>query len=1016
MGENMRLKSVGIALAMAATLVATATTQISASGGYFCDDQPATIVVEEEGILTVGTDGDDVIVGTFGDDRIDGGGGNDTICGHAGDDVLRGGPGDDHIQGGNDTDRVLGGQGDDVLFGGNGDDEVNGQRGTDIVLGEAGNDVLIGDPEIDTLWPGPGDDEIVEVDESSTVDEAPSEDADAPEDDVSSDESDDLTDEGPSDDDSAGEDPTDDAGTDVIFDPEVPLFIDSAGPLDPGVAQFTAGGTPFTATFPEGWQVLANFPDLAAFGTGFSDGAPVNDLVIFRPNALSNPDEAGTFIEDQVAPFDVRDIEGWLAAMPAEIFPSAPVETTLGGRDAVMFEVSYTDTSVCRDGVFCLSLGGNTTSGINIALEPDVDYFIWAVDMGEFDPTFVFVSSDGEIEGFTEQALEIAATIAFGEPGPNPSPAAEAPWEIGGFGEVPAGPVELPIAGGLAVDIPLVSITGLIEPGLHFLTMGTQPSPTEMDIFTPVSDAEGNAIATAADFIAAGDVVGFTATEIGSVETRVGTATVIDIVGPEVFTDGPPPEEPTSADIGILTNPDSQFGWQAPIFGRAWLIESERGLIAFTAELFQGGPADLEPLISYVESVLPSLRFVDQPDGALPIPLTEIELGPVAAGDYIAELANPILVQTNDEIVVPFVADNLAAFAPIGAEGFDSLAIFDTEEVVTNTAGETAPIPDDLGAFLEGDERLLVEDSGTLLVSGVEARWWDLTSVDGAGFPADSPCPLGNCVPILVNSSAGGGQIVIGNELDFRLFEIPDPDGTSYAVAQSNPADRDLIFNFADELLSGVEVLPAPEVIEFAEGDILGIEQSSTFEAGTYFTNEVFSVPFELVTDQDWRLGFAADTAIGIESPDFSIQDGFQALIVLEPTTGFADPGTIGGPEAMVESTIGFPTDLVAWVDAIPQLDVLNSGTREISGIDAPFIDLALDGPADRNGDCNGTSCLRLFEWAFDGWHIFEGSPMRLYVIEAEGTTFVIAVESPEDSFDAFLTESDPLLDGITFG
>ena len=95
---------------------------------------------------------------------------------------------------------------------------------------------------------------------------------------------------------------------------------------------------------------------------------------------------------------------------------------------------------------------------------------------------------------------------------------------------------------------------------------------------------------------------------------------------------------------------------------------------------------------------------------------------------------------------------------------------------------------------------------------------------------------------------------------------------------------------------------------------------------------------------------------------------------------------------------------------------MLNSGTREISGIDAPFIDLALDGPADRNGDCDGTSCLRLFEWAFDGWHIFEGSPMRLYVVEAEGTTFVIAVESPEDSFDAFLTESDPLLDGITFG
>lgn len=45
------------------------------------DGRAATIVIEEEGVLTLGTDGDDVIVGTFGPDQIDGGLGNDTPLG-----------------------------------------------------------------------------------------------------------------------------------------------------------------------------------------------------------------------------------------------------------------------------------------------------------------------------------------------------------------------------------------------------------------------------------------------------------------------------------------------------------------------------------------------------------------------------------------------------------------------------------------------------------------------------------------------------------------------------------------------------------------------------------------------------------------------------------------------------------------------------------------------------------------------------------------------------------------------
>lgn len=1015
-------------VALIGTLVATAPTQIGASQGYECDGQPATIVVEEEGVLTVGTDGDDVIVGTFGDDQIDGGLGNDTICGHAGDDVLTGGPGNDHIQGGNGTDQVLGGDGDDVLFGGNGDDEVNGEAGTDIVLGEGGDDTLIGDPTTDTLWPGLGVNEIIEVDESAVVEdpapEAPADDApsdEAPADDAPSDEV--PADDASSDEVPADDPPSEDALSDEApaFDADAPLFTDMSGLLEPGTTQFTAGGTPFTADFPESWQVLFSISEFIAFGNDEFrfDATPVNELALLRANVLSNPEEAGTPIESQVAPLDVDDLDNWLAAIPAEIFSSAPVDTTFGGRDAVLLEVFFTDTSLCQEGVLCLSLGGNATVGFTLAYEPDVRYTTWIVDMGEFDPIFVTISDNGETERFVEEANEVASSFAFGEPGPNPSPRAEAPWEIGGFGEVPAGPVEFPVAGGVAVDIPLESVAGQIQPGLHFLSMGLQPFPGELEIFTPVADPLGNPVTTVGEFIAAGDVVGFSAVELGAVETRLGAGIIVDITGPEVPTFALPDEEPTPEEIGILTDDESQFGWMAPRFARAVLIESDRGLLVVTAELFQGERADLDPLIAYAEEILPSLRFVDTPDGAPPLIGSEVAGGVVAPGEYILDFASGerVLVQTTQDVVLPFLGPDLIPVVPLGLEDPGGLpvgpALLDVDEVIINNDGDTAPTPDDLGAFFAADERLVIEDQGTLPASGVEAQWWELTVAPGQGLTEG--CPFGECAPIFVNTVAEGG-VNIGTSFDFRVYEIPDPDGTLYVISQGPAEIAAEAFAFTDSVLTGVEVLPAAEVIEFEEGDILGIEPGSTFAPGTYFSSGSFSVPFELVTDQDWRLGFAADTLVGIESPDFSVQDGFQAAVIIEPTSGFADPATIGGPEAPVESTIGIPTDLVAWADEIPQLEVLNSGTRTISGIEALFVDLNVTGPADRNGDCGGANCLRLFEWAFDGWNIVEGSPMRIYVVELADTTMVITVEGPTDTFDDFVAETLPLLDGITFG
>ena len=996
----MKLKAAGLVLALVGALVAGVPT-VGASTAYgpvsgagtICNGQAATIIVQESGVVTTGTDGDDVIIGTFGPDTIDGGAGHDTICGHSGDDVINGGPGNDHIQGGNSEDIVNGGAGNDVLFGGNGDDEVNGQSGTDIVLGERGNDTLIGDPAVDTIYPGPGNDEIIEAAPvappgvDAPADPAPGDDAPAP-----------------------------------TFDPSAPLNTDQRARLDPGVALFETGGTPFNIEFPEGWELIFNSEVLAAFTTDFDPlVGPENDLLVKRGNALGNPAEAGTFIDEQDAPFDVRDLDAWIAAVPQEIFSVAPSSTTFAGRDAVTFQVRIEDVSLCGDGPACFTFTGNVSAFDSYSFEPNVDYTVWVVDMGEFDPQFVLLADNGESPVFSEQALDVANSIVFDEPQPNPLPLVEAPWEIGGIGFVPPGVVEWPLAGGVAVDIPEESVTGQSNPGLFFLTQGLLRQPAELQVFTPVSDPLGNPIETTADFIAAGEVIDFTATEVGTAETRLGTATVVDIVGGD-FDPFPPVDALTSANFGIITEEGAQFGWGAPTFARAWIIESDRGLIVLSASVFGLEREALDEFIDYAESVLPSLRFVDEPDGALPQLATDVGFEVVVAGDYILNFdpSNPVLTQTTEDAVLVPAGPDLIAVEPPALAIPDGppvgIAFLDVNEVFTsNDGGDTAPVPDDLGAFFAADDRLTIEDTGTLTVSGVEARWWDLAAAPGAGLPEGEGCAFGNCVPIFVNQTAGG-TIVIADNFEFRVFEIPDPDGTVYAIAQAPAETNDELLEFADGVLAGIEVLPVPVIPDFDEGDLFGIEGGATLPPGSYFSNDAFSVPFQLELTEERRFGIATETLIGIQAADFAFSDDFSGVGIIEPTSGLAAPDAIGGPDGPPASFIEIPSDLTSWVEAIPEIELRGSGSRDIGGIESNFVDIAVIGAPERNGDCGGTACFTLFNFGLGPFLAIEGSPQRIYVVELPETTILINVEAPEAEFDGFVADSQIVLDGISFG
>lgn len=93
-----------------------------------CDGLVATMVGTEEGELILGTDGDDVIVALGGQDTVRAGAGNDVVCGGDGGDVLEGGPGADRLFGElEDTSHDDGpGLKGDTLRGGPGDDHLDG--------------------------------------------------------------------------------------------------------------------------------------------------------------------------------------------------------------------------------------------------------------------------------------------------------------------------------------------------------------------------------------------------------------------------------------------------------------------------------------------------------------------------------------------------------------------------------------------------------------------------------------------------------------------------------------------------------------------------------------------------------------------------------------------------------------------------------------------------------------------------------------------------------------------------
>ena len=342
-------------------------------------------------------------------------------------------------------------------------------------------------------------------------------------------------------------------------------------PVPAGEYRVETIGAPFTIEIPEGWWVQPNSNGQFVITDAASEGPGDRDIVMIRPSNLADPEQPGAPAEEQAGDWPLDDIDGWLAALIPGVVSGEPTDATLGGLDAVQFEVDITDDVECGE-FFCVGFATNRLV-TDMFFDRRTGYRVWWIDGGEESPIAVNIG-DGTNPAFTERAQAVLDTMMFESIGPNPIPSEGDLWELGISGFVPAGSVTLPVGPGVTFEIsePTFIFQDDFQAGV------TLDGPGESDIFFPDQAFDGEPLATVDDVIAVFERAdGFTATAVGTRE--VGGYEAI-----EVEISGPPPGPDSVRLLGAAALPG--LGWRSPPSGTLWIMETPDGLAVVTAEWF----------------------------------------------------------------------------------------------------------------------------------------------------------------------------------------------------------------------------------------------------------------------------------------------------------------------------------------------------------------------------------------------------------------------------------------------
>jgi hypothetical protein len=135
---------------------------------------------------------------------------------------------------------------------------------------------------------------------------------------------------------------------------------------------------------------------------------------------------------------------------------------------------------------------------------------------------------------------------------------------------------------------------------------------------------------------------------------------------------------------------------------------------------------------------------------------------------------------------------------------------------------------------------------------------------------------------------------------------------------------------------------------------------------------------------------------------------------VAGPLLSIVIPEKVFDPKRVSEmASIAPPEDVAAWLQKHPYLEIEDSKTAAIGGVEGAQIDAVVPGVPET--ECGG-NCLGLFA-ASDGayeWVVFEEEKLRFTVLEdVGGKTAVVAVEAKVGDFEKFLPKAQEVIDTI---
>ena len=132
------------------------------------------------------------------------------------------------------------------------------------------------------------------------------------------------------------------------------------------------------------------------------------------------------------------------------------------------------------------------------------------------------------------------------------------------------------------------------------------------------------------------------------------------------------------------------------------------------------------------------------------------------------------------------------------------------------------------------------------------------------------------------------------------------------------------------------------------------------------------------------------------------------------PLLSIVIPEQVFDPKRVSEmASIAPPEDVAAWLQGHPYLEIEDSKTAAIGGVEGAQIDAVVPGVPET--ECGG-NCLGLFaasDGAYD-WVVFEEEKLRFTVLEdVGGKTVVVAVEAKAGDFEKFIPKAQEVLETV---